>query len=160
VNGSGSSLASPNGTATAPIAVNQGGTPTTGSSDSPFQQGTSATATEPSPQTAQASSADTPNQKHGSGHTSGGHSTSHSPPPQPTAAPPPSEEGGFLTLDTYPWTKVSDGSKVLGNTPIVHVAMSAGSHTLTLENPDQGIKQQTTITIKSGETVTKRLGLK
>jgi hypothetical protein len=42
----------------------------------------------------------------------------------------------------------------------VHVALSAGSHTLTLENPDQAIKQQTTVSIKAGETVSKRLGLK
>lgn len=80
--------------------------------------------------------------------------------PTATAAPEPAAENGFLTLDTYPWTKVSDGSKVLGSTPLVHVALSAGSHTLTLENPDQGIKQQTTLTIKAGETLSKRLGLK
>ncbi len=94
-----------------------------------------------------------------------GHQTGHGTRPsttataQPTAVASPSEEGGFLTLDTYPWTKVSEGGKVYGNTPLVHFALSAGSHTLTLENPDQGLKQTTTITIKAGETVTKRLGL-
>ncbi|MGH7282319.1 MAG: hypothetical protein ACRELY_12390, partial [Polyangiaceae bacterium] len=160
-NQSNSSLASPNSGSTAPLAINQGGTvpPTTGS-DSVFpQQGAAETGTAPS-------ATDTPNApttdttKHSGGsHT--GHGQSHpQPTQQPTAAPPPTEEGGFLTLDTYPWTKVSEGSKVLGSTPLVHVALSAGSHTLTLENPDQGIKQQTTIAIKSGETVTKRLGLK
>jgi serine/threonine-protein kinase len=104
-------------------------------------------------------STDTPTTKH---HGGGSH-----PQPAHTAAPAtattpaaPAAEDGYLTLDTYPWTKVSDGSKVLGSTPLVHVALSAGSHTLTLENPDQGIKQQTTLTIKAGETVSKRLGLK
>ncbi len=95
-------------------------------------------------------------------HSGGGHSQqTHSTPPATATTPPaPAAEDGYLTLDTYPWTKVSDGSKVLGSTPLVHVALSAGSHTLTLENPDQGIKQQTTVTIKAGETVSKRLGLK
>jgi len=96
----------------------------------------------------------------------GGGGSSH-PQPTHTAAPAtattpaaPAAEDGYLTLDTYPWTKVSENGKVLGSTPLVHVAIAAGSHTLTLENPDQGIKQQTTVTIKAGETVSKRLGLK
>jgi len=100
--------------------------------------------------------ADTSKRQQGNGTRTNGVHTSVTPPPPP----PPSEPDGFLTLDTYPWTKVSEGSKTIGTTPIVHVSLSAGSHTLTLENPDQGIKQQTTVTIKSGETVTKRLGLK
>jgi serine/threonine-protein kinase len=55
---------------------------------------------------------------------------------------------------------VSEGGRVLGNTPLVHVPMPAGTHTLTLENPDQGLRQSYTVTIKGGETVTRRLGLK
>jgi len=69
-------------------------------------------------------------------------------------------DDGFLTLDTYPWTKVSDGGRMLGTTPIIRAPLPPGSHTLTLENPDDGIKQSFTVTIKSGETVNKRLGLK
>jgi serine/threonine-protein kinase len=81
-------------------------------------------------------------------------------PPAATAAPAPDEGTGFVTLDTYPWTKVSEGSRVLGVTPLIRVALPAGVHTLTLENVDQGIKQTYPVTIKAGETVSRRLGLK
>jgi serine/threonine-protein kinase len=67
---------------------------------------------------------------------------------------------GFFTFDTYPWTRVTEGGTVLGTTPLIHVALSAGTHNLMLDNPDQGIHQAYTVTIKAGDTVTKRLGLK
>jgi serine/threonine-protein kinase len=76
------------------------------------------------------------------------------------AAPPKEEGQGFLTLDTYPWTRVSEGGRVLGTTPLIKVAMPAGTHTLTLENPEQGVKQTATVTIKVGETLSKRLAFK
>ena len=46
-----------------------------------------------------------------------------------------------------------------------HIVAAAGvlkdeSLVLTLENPEQGIKQSYFVTIKSGETTTRRLGLK
>jgi serine/threonine protein kinase len=67
---------------------------------------------------------------------------------------------GFLTLDTYPWTQVSENGKSLGTTPLVRIALSPGNHTFSLENPEQGLKQSYSVTIKSGETVSRRLGLK
>jgi serine/threonine protein kinase len=67
---------------------------------------------------------------------------------------------GFLSLDTYPWTRVSEGGRVLGQTPLVHVSLPAGEHTLVLENPDQNLKQTLTVTIKSGETYSRRLAFK
>jgi serine/threonine-protein kinase len=67
---------------------------------------------------------------------------------------------GFVTFDTYPWTKVSEGGTPLGTTPLVHISLPAGSHTLTLDNPDQGIHQTYALTVKAGESVTKHLGLK
>ena len=79
-----------------------------------------------------------------------------SPPPAVTA----SEETGFLTFDTYPWTRVTENGKVLGTTPLVHIALPAGTHTLTLENADQGIKQQYSVVIRGGDVVSRRLGLK
>ena len=66
----------------------------------------------------------------------------------------------FLTFDTYPWTRVTEGSTALGTTPLVQLPMSAGAHTLTLDNPEQGIHQTYAVTLKPGETMTKRLGLK
>jgi serine/threonine-protein kinase len=86
------------------------------------------------------------------------------PAPSDTSAAAPSAAAadvgtGFVTLDTYPWSRVSENGKVLGVTPLIHQALPAGSHTLTLENPDQGIKQTYVVTVKPGETVSRRLGL-
>jgi serine/threonine-protein kinase len=55
---------------------------------------------------------------------------------------------------------VTENGRVLGTTPLVHVALPAGAHTLTLENPEQGIKQSYSVTIKAGDTSSHRLGLK
>ena len=79
------------------------------------------------------------------------------PAPPPPAAPAPEPEQGYLTLDTYPWTRVSLNGRVLGNTPLVRVALPAGTHVLTLENPQDNVKQTTTVVIKPNETVSKRL---
>lgn len=66
-------------------------------------------------------------------------------------------EMGYLTIDTYPWTKVSVGGRVLGNTPLVRVPIAAGTHLLTLENPDDNVRQTTMVVVKPGETISKRL---
>ncbi len=90
--------------------------------------------------------------------------TPPAPAPQPTSAPTPAAtapapeaEQGFLTIDTYPWTRVSENGRVLGNTPLVRVPLSAGTHVLTLENPQDNVRQTTTVVIKANETVSKRL---
>ena len=83
--------------------------------------------------------------------------------PTPPPPPPPAEDKdpGFLTINVYPWAKVSEGGRVLcAATPCNKVPLSAGSHTLTLENPDQGMKQSISVVIKSGETTTRAIGLK
>ena len=69
-------------------------------------------------------------------------------------------EPGYLSFDTYPWTKVSEGGRALGTTPLNRVALPAGTHTLTLENSEQGISKTHVVVIKSGETTRGRLGLK
>ncbi len=76
------------------------------------------------------------------------------------AAAPAATDPGFLNFDTYPWTHVSEGGRALGDTPLVHLQMSPGVHVLTLDNAEQSIHQTTAVTIKSGETVSRRLGLK
>jgi serine/threonine-protein kinase len=81
-------------------------------------------------------------------------------PPAAVPAAAAATDPGFLNFDTYPWTRVSEGGRVLGDTPLVHVQMSPGVHALTLDNPEQSIHQTTAVTIKSGETVSRRLGLK
>jgi serine/threonine-protein kinase len=82
------------------------------------------------------------------------------PPPPP---PPPVEDKdpGFLTINVYPWAKVSEGGRVLcAATPCNKISLSPGTHTLTLDNPEQGMKQTTSVTIKSGETTTRAIGFK
>ena len=80
-----------------------------------------------------------------------------------TAPPPPVEEkeNGFLTINVYPWAKVTEGGRVLcAATPCNKIPLSPGAHTLQLENPEQGMKQSTTVTIKSGETTARAIGFK
>ncbi len=81
---------------------------------------------------------------------------SSAPPAEPEARPD-TRGAGFLTLDTYPWTRVSLNGRVLGDTPIVKISLPPGQHTLTLENPEEKVRQTTTVTIKPGETVSRRL---
>jgi serine/threonine-protein kinase len=81
----------------------------------------------------------------------------------PTSPPPVSEEKdhGFLTITVYPWARVSEGGRVLcPATPCNKIPLSPGTHTLQLENPEQGMKQSTTVLIKSGETTTRAIGFK
>ena len=63
------------------------------------------------------------------------------------------EEPGFLTLDSRPWSRVTEGGRALGVTPLNRVSLSPGSHTLTLENPDKGLSKTVVVQIKSGETI-------
>ncbi|MBX3203261.1 MAG: PEGA domain-containing protein, partial [Labilithrix sp.] len=77
----------------------------------------------------------------------------------PPAAPSPEGRGavGYLTLDTYPWTRVTMNGKALGDTPLVRVQLPPGTHTLVLENAAEKIRQTTVVTIKAGESVSRRL---
>lgn len=81
--------------------------------------------------------------------------------PAPTATPvaEPAAETGFLTVDTTPWSIVSERGKPLGQTPLVHVELSSGPHVLTLVNPELGVSTTYTVTIQAGKTVVKRIGL-
>jgi eukaryotic-like serine/threonine-protein kinase len=88
------------------------------------------------------------------------------PPKQPTPTPPPpppepEKDPGFLTVSSYPWAKVTEGGRVICPvTPCSKVQMTPGSHTITFENSEQGLKQSVTVSIKPGETATKNVGLK
>jgi serine/threonine-protein kinase len=86
--------------------------------------------------------------------------SSSKPSSEPSGQPSAATDPGFLTLNTYPFTRVSEGGRSLGVTPLVRVSLSPGAHTLTLENSEQGIKESTTVVIKSGETTTKQLAFK
>ena len=82
-----------------------------------------------------------------------------------TQAPPPppveEKENGFLTINVYPWAKVTEGGRVIcAATPCNKIPLSPGPHTLQLENSEQGMKQSTTVVIKSGETTARAIGFK
>jgi serine/threonine protein kinase len=76
-----------------------------------------------------------------------------------TATEPAPQELGFLSLDTSPWSNVSVGGKLLGQTPIVHVALPVGVHSLSLTNPEQGLRTTYEVTISAGRTTARRVGL-
>ena len=82
-----------------------------------------------------------------------------SPAPSPVIAAPAAVEMGRLNLDTTPWAIVSEGGRVLGQTPLVGVALSAGTHTLVLSNPEQGLKTAYQVTISAGQVTSRRIGL-
>ncbi|MGE0789243.1 MAG: protein kinase [Sandaracinaceae bacterium] len=91
-------------------------------------------------------------------------------PPDPTPPPPSVEEStaagtpatglGFLTLATTPWTEVSENGRVLGTTPLIRVELPAGQHRLRLVNREQGIDEPYRVTIRPGETLSRRIGLR
>jgi serine/threonine-protein kinase len=86
------------------------------------------------------------------------------PPPQVETSPPPPDPTphgpGFLSLVTSPWTQVTLDGRSLGETPLVRVSLPPGSHTLRLRNAEAGIDETYEVTIRSGETVSRRLGLR
>ena len=64
---------------------------------------------------------------------------------------------GFLSLQTTPWTLVYLGRKSLGETPLVTVALPAGTHRLRLVNDEKKLSTTIEVDIKPGQTTTKRL---
>ncbi|MEI9953509.1 MAG: protein kinase [Pseudomonadota bacterium] len=66
---------------------------------------------------------------------------------------------GFLTLDTSPWSQVSVGGRILGQTPLIGVKLPVGSQLLSLKNPEQGIETSYPITIENGKTTVRRIGI-
>lgn len=77
--------------------------------------------------------------------------------PSPAKAEAPSF--GFLTLDTSPWSTVSAGGKVLGQTPLIGVRLASGTQVLSLKNPELGIETSYPVTIESGKTTVRRIGI-
>jgi serine/threonine-protein kinase len=66
---------------------------------------------------------------------------------------------GRLTLDSTPWSAVYLGGQLLGQTPLVELALPVGDHALELVNPDQGISTTYVVHVESGKTTVRRVGL-
>jgi serine/threonine-protein kinase len=151
------------GSATAPLAGSAAPVDTTGSPTSPTSPTASvdsATATPQGPTSATApTGAKTTVRNPPTPPTTKTVAVAHPPPPPPP--PVEDKDPGFLTINVYPWAKVSEGGRVLcAATPCNKISLSPGTHTLTLDNPEQGMKQTTSVTIKSGETTTRAIGFK
>jgi eukaryotic-like serine/threonine-protein kinase len=78
------------------------------------------------------------------------------PAPEPTPAVAVAKDPGYLSIDTTPWTNVSEGGRRLGQTPLSRIPLSPGVHNLHLENPAENISKDISVNIKSGETVSRR----
>ncbi|HEY1587758.1 MAG TPA: PEGA domain-containing protein, partial [Polyangia bacterium] len=57
---------------------------------------------------------------------------------------------GYLTVRTVPWSKVFEGARLLGTTPMANVPLGEGTHTLTFVNPDLPPMKRT-LTVRAGE---------
>jgi len=57
---------------------------------------------------------------------------------------------GYLTVRTVPWSKVFEGARLLGTTPMANVPLAEGTHTLTFVNPDLPPLKKT-VTVRAGE---------
>ncbi|MBL8957753.1 MAG: serine/threonine protein kinase [Myxococcaceae bacterium] len=67
---------------------------------------------------------------------------------------------GALTVESEPWTQVYWGKRLLGETPLVEIAMPAGHHRLRLKNDSEGIDIEVDIDIEPARTTAKRYQLK
>src|SRR5262249_40540247 len=68
-------------------------------------------------------------------------------------------QAGTVTARTVPWSRVFDGARLLGTTPLANVPLSEGSHILTFVNPDFPPLRQS-IVVRAGEETKISLELK
>jgi len=79
-------------------------------------------------------------------------------PRSPTTASVSQAEPGYLSFDSMPWSEVYLGSKHLGTTPLIRVALPPGRHVLTLRNPEVGTSTSYVVEIASGKSVSRFVG--
>ncbi len=78
-------------------------------------------------------------------------------PPDTGNNPPPSGGGpGTLRVQTVPWSQVFVDGQLIGNTPQTNISLPAGSHRVTLVNPDFNIRENVNVTIEAGGVETLR----
>jgi serine/threonine-protein kinase len=66
---------------------------------------------------------------------------------------------GRLDLRVNPWAEVFEGRKRLGVTPMAPFELAAGTHHLTLKNPDLKVSRDVTVKVTKGTTVVQRVDL-
>jgi hypothetical protein len=77
--------------------------------------------------------------------------------PKPAAAA--SGATGTLRVNTRPWSRVSVDGSIIGNTPQMNIRLKPGTHSVTLENSEFGVKRTISVSVRAGETVTRVLTL-
>jgi len=85
------------------------------------------------------------------------------PRPQPLDRPQPIERRapaapagrGVLRINSRPWSQVFVDGQLIGNTPQMNIELPAGTHRVTLVNPDFGIRETVSVAIRPDETTTK-----
>jgi len=66
---------------------------------------------------------------------------------------------GTLRVNTRPWSQVYVDGRLIGNTPQMNISVPAGSHRLTLVNPDFNIRHNVSVNVPAGQTVTQVINL-
>lgn len=77
-------------------------------------------------------------------------------PPEP--APVRAASVGWVTVDSYPWARVTVDGRDVGVTPVVRLALPPGAHTVLLESPSTGARRVAVLEVVEGEVVSRRFG--
>jgi eukaryotic-like serine/threonine-protein kinase len=80
-------------------------------------------------------------------------------PPRSAEPPSPSaqlEAPAYVTVDTYPWSRVTLDGRGIGNTPVVALQIKPGAHTLVFET-ESGHRHVQSMVLAPGERWSKRL---
>jgi hypothetical protein len=76
--------------------------------------------------------------------------------PKPIAGPPRvTGSSGTLRLNSRPWSQVYVDGRLIGNTPQMNLALSPGSHSIKLVNPQLGMSKTFKVKIQNGKVTTK-----
>jgi hypothetical protein len=76
-----------------------------------------------------------------------------------TETPTPTGGEGTLRVNTRPWSQVFVDGRLIGNTPQMNIPLPAGSHRLTLVNPDFNIRETVNVQVRAGQVTTQILTL-
>jgi hypothetical protein len=90
---------------------------------------------------------------------------SHAADAEPVAARPepapknPGASAGMLRLNSRPWSQVFVDGRLVGNTPQMGLPLSNGNHSVRLVNAQMGLTKTFSVSIKTGQMVTKVVNL-
>lgn len=62
---------------------------------------------------------------------------------------------GVLKVNSMPWSLVYVDNRLVGNTPQTNIQLTAGTHRVTLINPDFQLREDLSVTIEPGQTATR-----